>query len=63
MTQDHLETFIDQCKAEGEDYIVGIPLGGKQWRIAYCVSNLGNEKLSPEDDLLVMLSTVLTSDD
>jgi len=62
MTQDHLETFVDECKAERSDYIVGIPIGSGQWRICYSAQDLGNDKLSPEDDLLVMLSTVLTKD-
>ena len=64
MTQDHLETFVDECKAEGSDYIVGIPIGSGQWRICYSAQDLGSEaqNLSPEDDLLVMLSTVLTKE-
>ncbi len=64
MTQDHIDTFIEQCKSECQDYIVGVPVGNGQWRIAYSASSLGSaeKNLSPEDDLLVMLSTVLTND-
>ena len=65
MTQDHLETFIDQCKAEGSDYIVGIPVGSGCWRICRCTESLGSEvnNLSPEEDMLIMLSAILTNDD
>ena len=63
MTQDHLETFVDECKVEGSDYIVGIPIGSGQWRICYSAQDLGTDDISPEDDLLIMLSTVLTDDD
>jgi hypothetical protein len=64
MTQDHIETFIDRCDAEGSDYIVGTPVGGGDWHFSYSVDSLGVESkgLSPEDDLLVMVSNALTNE-
>jgi hypothetical protein len=64
MTQDHIETFIERCDAEKSDYIVGTPVGGGDWHFSYSADSLGSkqDKMTPEDDLLVMISNVLTNE-